>query len=76
MQPEIKGSWELLKSKCPLIFEDFSGDDKLSFGNGHGDTEEYKQKLVVEWWRCNHFRMKADTFCSNLNAKEIGLFVD
>ena len=39
-QPETKGSLELLKSKCPLIFEAFSADDKLFIGNGHGDTEE------------------------------------
>ena len=29
MQLETKGSWEFLKSKCPLIFEAFSADDKL-----------------------------------------------
>ena len=40
MQPETKGSGELLKSKCPLIFEAFSADDRLFIGNGHGDTEE------------------------------------
>ena len=39
-QPETKVSWELLKSKCPLIFEAFSADDRLFIGNGHGDTEE------------------------------------
>ena len=31
---------EFLKSKCPLIFEAFSVDDKLLIGNGHGNTEE------------------------------------
>ena len=39
-QLETKGSLEFLKSKCPLIFEAFSADDKLLIGNGHGDTEE------------------------------------
>ena len=39
-QPETKASWELLKSKCPLMFEAFSADDEVSIGNGHGDTEE------------------------------------
>ena len=39
-QSETKGSWEILKSKCPLIFEVFKADDKLFIGNGHGDTEE------------------------------------
>ena len=40
MQLETKGSLEFLKSKCPLIFEAFSADDRLFIGNGHGDTEE------------------------------------
>ena len=40
MQLETKGSVEFLKSKCPLVFEAFSADDKLLIGNGHGDTEE------------------------------------
>ena len=39
-QPETKVSLELLKSKCPLIFEAFSANDKLFIGNGHRDTEE------------------------------------
>ena len=39
-QLETKGSLEFLKSKCPLIFEAFSADDKLLIGNGHRDTEE------------------------------------
>ena len=40
MQPESKGSWELLKSKYPLIFKAFGADDRLFIGNGHLDTEE------------------------------------
>ena len=40
MQLETKGSLEFFKSKCPLIFEAFSANDKLLIGNGHGDTEE------------------------------------
>ena len=40
MQPETKESWELLKSKCPLVFQAFSVDDKLFIGNGHGNTKE------------------------------------
>ena len=40
MQLETKGSLEFLKSKCPLIFGAFSGDDKLLIDNGHGNTEE------------------------------------
>ena len=39
-QLQTKGSLQFLKSKCPLIFEAFSADDKLLIGNGHGDTEE------------------------------------
>ena len=39
-QLEAKGSLGFLKSKCPLIFQAFSDDDKLLIGNGHGDTEE------------------------------------
>ena len=39
-QLETKGSLESLKSKSPLIFEAFSADDKLLFGNEHRDTEE------------------------------------
>ena len=39
-QLETKGSLEFLKSKCPLIFEAFSADDRLLIGNGQGDTEE------------------------------------
>ena len=39
-QLETKGSLEFLKSKCPLIFEAFSDDNKLLIGIGHGDTEE------------------------------------
>ena len=39
-QLETKGSLEFLESKCPLVFEAFSADDKLLIGNGHGDTEE------------------------------------
>ena len=37
---ETKGALEFLKSKCPLIFEAYSADDKLLIGNEHGDTEE------------------------------------
>ena len=33
MQPETKVSWELLKSKFPLIFEAFSADNRLFIGN-------------------------------------------
>ena len=40
MQLETKGSLEFLKSKCPLIFEAFSAEDKFLIGNGHRDTEE------------------------------------
>ena len=40
MQVETKGSWDFIKSKCPLIVEAFSADDKLLIGNGQGDTEE------------------------------------
>ena len=39
-QVETKGSLEFLKSKCPLICEAFSVDDKLLIGNELGDTEE------------------------------------
>ena len=39
-QIETKVSLEFLKSKCPLIFEASSADDKLLIGNGHRDTEE------------------------------------
>ena len=39
-QLETKRSLDFLKSKCPLIFEAFSADDKLLIGNGHGDTDE------------------------------------
>ena len=37
-QPEAKVPGELVKSKCGLIFEAFSADDKLFIGNGHRDT--------------------------------------
>ena len=40
MQVETKGSWDFIKSKCPLIVEAFSADDKLLIGNGQVDTEE------------------------------------
>ena len=40
MQVETKGSRDFVKSKCPLIVEAFSADDKLLIGNGQGDTEE------------------------------------
>ena len=40
MQLETKGSWEFLKSKCPLNLEAFSADDKVLIGNGHRDTVE------------------------------------
>ena len=33
-QLDIRGSWEFLKSKCPLIFDAFNADDKLLIGNG------------------------------------------
>ena len=39
-QLDSKGSLEFPKSKCPLIFEAFSADDKVLIGNGHRDTEE------------------------------------
>ena len=39
-QLETKGSLEFLKSKCPLIFEAFSADNRLLIGNGQRDTEE------------------------------------
>ena len=39
-QPETKESWELFKSKCPLISEAFSADDQLLIGSLHRDTEE------------------------------------
>ena len=47
-QLETKGSLEFLKSKCPLIFEAFTADNRLFIGNGQGDTEEQKQRLDVE----------------------------
>ena len=37
---ETKGALEFLKSKCPLILEAFSADDKRLIANGQGDTEE------------------------------------
>ena len=40
MQVETKGSRDFVKSKCPLIVEGFSADDKLLIGNGQGDNEE------------------------------------
>ena len=40
IQLESKGSKEFLKSKCALIIEGFSTDNKLFIGNGHRDTEE------------------------------------
>ena len=40
MQLETKRSRDFVKSKCPLIAEAFSADDKLLIGNGQGDTEE------------------------------------
>ena len=40
MQVETKGSQDFVKSKCPLIVEAFSADDKLLIGNGQADTEE------------------------------------
>ena len=39
-QLETKGSLEFLKSKCPLIFEAFSADNRLLIGNEQRDTEE------------------------------------
>ena len=40
MQVETKGSRDFVKSKCPLIVEGFSADDKLLIGNGQGANEE------------------------------------
>ena len=40
IQLESKGSKEFLKTKCALIIEGFSADNKLFIGNGHRDTEE------------------------------------
>ena len=40
IQPETKGSREFFKSKCPIIFEAFSADDKLLIANGHRNTEK------------------------------------
>ena len=39
-QLDIRGSWEFLKSKCPLIFDAFNADDKLLIDNGQGDADE------------------------------------
>ena len=38
-------------------FEAFGDDDKHFLSNGHEETEEWKQRPDVEWWRCNHFWM-------------------
>ena len=46
-QLETKESLEFLKSKCPLIFEAFSADDKLFNGNGHGDILKNKNKDLM-----------------------------
>ena len=48
-QLETRGFWEFLKSKCPLTFEVFNADDKVLIGNGQGNTDEWKQRLDVEW---------------------------
>ena len=39
-QLETTASLEFLKSKCPLILEALSADDKLLIGNGQRYTEE------------------------------------
>ena len=39
-QLDIRGSWEFLKSKCPLIFDAFNADDRLLIGNGQGYADE------------------------------------
>ena len=50
----------------------------LMLSDGDVTTFEWRQRLSVqrldvEWWKCTQFWMKMETFCSNLNAKEIGI---
>ena len=37
---ETEGSFEWERSRCPLIFDDFSTDVKLFIGNRHGEEAE------------------------------------
>ena len=46
MELEPQGSWEFLKSKCPLILEAFSAD-KLLIGNGHWRILKNKNKDLM-----------------------------
>lgn len=45
---ETSGSLESLKSRWPLILEDFSSDVRLLIGRGQGEQELYRQMLVVD----------------------------
>ena len=70
-QPETKVSWEVLKSKYPLIFEAFSADDSLLLAMDREILKNRNKDLMLSGdvstfeWR--------QTFCSNLKAKEIGI---
>ena len=50
LQEETNSSKDSRKRRCPLTFAAFKSEVRLFIDRGHGEIDEYKQMLVVEWW--------------------------
>ena len=63
-----KGSLESRIRRWPLILEDLKIDTRLLMGNGHGLSDEYKERLEIIRLKRNHFLMYVEIFCSSFDA--------